>query len=96
MRTLLTMADKIALAQAAGINRLSHLIVILTVHEDGPRSMSWLASCAKISTAAMTGAIDKIVRLGYVERDYTRDTHDRRSIMVKLTDAGRELAEDLA
>jgi len=54
------------------------------------------------STAAATGLVDRIEKLGYVER--THGAEDRRKIMVRITPKGvelvshmrKEIANDLA
>jgi DNA-binding MarR family transcriptional regulator len=45
-----------------------------------------------LSSGAMTNRIDRLEEAGYVVRD--RDPDDRRRVLVRLTDAGRELIDD--
>lgn len=54
-------------------------------------SMSNIARMMGHSTAAATGMVDKLEDLGYIKR-YTAAA-DRRKIMVRITDQGRELID---
>ena len=54
-------------------------------------SMSSIARMMGHSTAAATGMVDKLQELGHLKR-YTAAA-DRRKIMVRITDQGRELIE---
>lgn len=63
-------------------------VLILLMREQSKTSMpSVLAEKAGVSRATMTGLIDGLEQNGLVERVYTQD--DRRSIQIKLTDAGQ-------
>lgn len=55
--------------------------------------MTDLAKFIGVTTAAMTGLIDRMVRDGYVER--TRDPDDRRIIKVKATAKGSALVRKI-
>src|SRR5262245_59789568 len=52
-----------------------------------------LADLLRISRATVTGLVDALEGQGLVERNISAD--DRRSIRVRLTDAGRSLVEAL-
>ncbi len=56
---------------------------------EGCARMGMLAEGARQSSAAMTGIVDRLCERGLVERQ--RDPKDRRSVVVRLTDAGKEL-----
>ena len=45
------------------------------------------------STAAATGLVDRLEKLGYVQRLHASD--DRRKVMVQITTKGKELVRDL-
>jgi DNA-binding MarR family transcriptional regulator len=45
------------------------------------------------STAAATGLVDRLEKLGYVERIHAAD--DRRKVMVQITDQGLELVQKI-
>lgn len=52
----------------------------------GESRMKDLAGSMDVTTAAMTGIVDRLVRDGYAERVY--DSRDRRIIKAKLTSKG--------
>ena len=56
-------------------------------------SMSNIAKMMGHSTAAATGMVDKLQDLGHLKR-YTAAA-DRRKIMVRITDQGRELVQEM-
>lgn len=60
---------------------------VLKVLSNGPKRMSDLATYACTSQASITGIIDRLETLGFVER--IRPTQDRRVVEVALTEAGR-------
>lgn len=55
--------------------------------------MSDLAHLISVTTAAMTGMIDRLVKGGYVSRG--RDPDDRRIIKVRLTSKGSKIVKDM-
>ena len=59
----------------------------------GSRDNSGLAEFAGVSPSSMTRLVDGLERKGWVER--VRSTEDRRKVIVRLNDAGREEAERL-
>ncbi len=64
-------------------------VLILLMREDSKTSTpSVLAEKAGVTRATMTGLIDGLEQNGLVERIYTKD--DRRSILIRLTDAGQD------
>lgn len=50
--------------------------------DSGPTTAGQLANITNLTTGAITSAIDRLERAGYVER--YRDDSDRRKVMVKL------------
>jgi DNA-binding MarR family transcriptional regulator len=73
-----------AVADAIGINQTDlHCIDVLS--RTGPVTAGKLADQTGLSSGAMTTAIDRLVRAGYVER--RADEHDRRRVVVALTEA---------
>jgi DNA-binding MarR family transcriptional regulator len=60
---------------------------VLGVLSKGPQRMSRIAERARTSQASITGIIDRLEALGFVER--VRSTQDRRVVEVSLTEAGR-------
>jgi len=58
-----------------------------------PRSMGSIARDRSCDASNVTGLIDRIERLGLVER--TSDPHDRRIRLLSLTPAGRRVREQI-
>ena len=56
-------------------------------------NMSEIARKMGHSTAAATGLVDRLQRLGYVERSHAEE--DRRKILVKITDKGSRLVKKM-
>lgn len=73
---------KITLVQFAVLNFL---------HHDGAAKMTDLAHFMHVSTAAMTGIVSRLVRMGYVHR--AADPKDRRIIKVRLSPRGESTVE---
>lgn len=56
-------------------------------------TMSDIARKMGHSTAAATGLVDRLEKLGYVQRQHAAD--DRRKVLVKITKKGEELVSHL-
>jgi DNA-binding MarR family transcriptional regulator len=56
-------------------------------------TMSGIASKMGHTTAAATGLVDRLEKLGYVERSHALD--DRRKVMVKITPKGSGLVAEI-
>jgi DNA-binding MarR family transcriptional regulator len=65
---------------------------IETLGSSGALRMKELASKMGITTGTLTVNIDKLEKLGYVER--VPNKKDRRSILVQLTDDGKKLFDE--
>lgn len=63
------------------------VLILLMREETKTSTPSVLAEKAGVSRATMTGLIDGLEQGHLIERIYTKD--DRRSIQIKLTDAGQ-------
>lgn len=74
--------DKITLPQFLILNFLCR---------EGASRMTILAKTMKVTTAAMTGIVERLVRDGYAQRDY--DPKDRRIVKIKLTPQGNALVK---
>jgi DNA-binding MarR family transcriptional regulator len=72
---------------------LPQLLVLDFLSENGPSRMTDLAHFIKVSTAAMTGVIERLVRHGYVLRVY--EPRDRRIIRIRLIPKGSDLIEKI-
>jgi len=68
---------------------LPQFLVLNFLGSSSEYKMKDLAHFMKVTTAAMTGIVDRLVRNGYVRR--LDDSRDRRIIRVELTLKGREL-----
>lgn len=68
-----------------------HVMSMLDRHGDMP--MSRLAEMVDISLSNATGLIDRMEERGYVER--VRVPDDRRVVLVRITETGRKLLDDI-
>ncbi len=66
---------------------LLHLIQI-----DAPTTPTALSNCFHLSTARVTNILNSLERKAYVER--TRDGTDRRKVIVRVTEAGKDYAAE--
>jgi len=72
-----------AVADAAGLN-LTDMGCLDFLGQLGPMTAGRLAELTGLSSGAMTAALDRLERSGYARR--VRDAHDRRRVLVELTD----------
>ncbi len=72
---------------------LPQFIVLNMLNMHGELRMTDLASFMNVTTAAMTGIVDRLVREGYVAR--VSDPEDRRIIKVKLTAKGASVVKSV-
>lgn len=76
---------------ASGLT-MPRFLVLAFIHEHGNAcTMGQLAEATDQCSATMTGIVDRLVRMGLVERK--QNPEDRRSVLVALTDPGRVLVE---
>lgn len=98
------LADFVLFSQRSCILRLSPILnqgrvsypqffLLAYLAEEDCLSMSSIAKMMGHSTAAATGMVDKLQELGHLKR-YTAAA-DRRKIMVKITEQGRELVQQM-
>lgn len=71
----------------------TELLTLLQVSRNGEIIMSRIADYIDIPMSTATGMVERLVKKGYIER--ARSESDRRIVTIRLTDAGRTLAEDL-
>ena len=69
------------------------ILILNFLHLRGPTKMSDMAHAMQVTTAAMTGIVDRLVRDGYTVRVY--DASDRRIIRIKLTSKGSKIVEKI-
>jgi DNA-binding MarR family transcriptional regulator len=86
--------DKLDEASASylGINRTDARCLDI-LDQEGPMTAGRLAERARISPGATTTALDRLERKGFARR--TRDTQDRRRVLVEVTPELHRLAERL-
>ena len=72
---------------------LPQLFTLGFLNEKGESRMTDLAHFMKVTTAAMTGVVDRLVREAYILRVYS--PKDRRIIKVRLTHKGAELIKKI-
>jgi DNA-binding MarR family transcriptional regulator len=68
-----------------------HALGRLSRSPGGRRTAGDLAKRAELSSAAMTNRLDRLEKAGLVRRH--PDEHDRRTVQIEVTDAGRKLYE---
>jgi DNA-binding MarR family transcriptional regulator len=79
-------------ASAAGVS-LS-LTRVLGILRDRRPTMHELARLMELDKSSVTGLVERAERRGFTER--TRSPHDGRSVLVTLTEQGRELVTRVA
>ncbi|MBU0710027.1 MAG: MarR family transcriptional regulator [Candidatus Omnitrophica bacterium] len=72
---------------------LPQFLVLQLLHKEGELKMSRLAQFVNVTTSAMTGLVERMVRDKYVVR--VNDPKDRRVIRVKLTVKGSGLVKKI-
>jgi DNA-binding MarR family transcriptional regulator len=82
-----------AVAQALGINRTDMRCLDVLEREGGSVPAGRLAEATGLTSGAMTTAIDRLERGGFVRRMH--DPHDRRRVLVELTPRAGSSAGDL-
>lgn len=65
---------------------LPQLAIMNILERAREANMTDLAKAMNVTTSAMTGVVERLVRDGYVDR--SRDTKDRRIVHIKLTAKG--------
>jgi DNA-binding MarR family transcriptional regulator len=81
-----------AVANHLGIHRTDARCLDI-LDQEGPMTAGRLAERARISPGATTTALDRLERKGLARR--TRDTEDRRRVLVEVTPELRAMAERL-
>ncbi len=81
-----------AIAQFFGINSTDGRAMDV-LEQLGPMTAGDLAGHLKVTSGAVTALVDRLERLGFVER--VRDTEDRRRVYVQPTQGALEIARTL-
>ncbi len=74
---------------AGGQVSFAQFFMLSHVHTQGPMSMTEIAEKMRHTTAAATGLVDRLQKLGFVDRIQALD--DRRKVLVSLRPKGEEL-----
>jgi DNA-binding MarR family transcriptional regulator len=72
---------------------MAQLHILYTLQRTGEMPMSRLADVLNVSLSNATGLIDRIEERGFVER--TRVPEDRRIVLIRVTDAGRRMLDEV-
>lgn len=72
---------------------LPQVLILEFLSRQGASKMTDLARHMRVSTAASTGIVSRLVRQGYVQRVY--DHNDRRIIRIQLNSKGIELLKKI-
>jgi len=80
------------MARIVGLGVPETTILVHLLHE-GPRTPSFLARRVGVTPASVTAQLDRLELAGHVVR--RANPRDRRSVLVDLTDRGRDLAARL-
>ena len=70
----------------------SHIRALFTIDRSGEATAGELARAAELSPASVTAMLDHLERDGIVSR--RRAEHDRRVVVVRLTEAGHRILEE--
>jgi MarR family transcriptional regulator, organic hydroperoxide resistance regulator len=73
--------------RTVGALSLTHARALRVLAETGPLPINQLAAATETTGAATTQLVNGLVEAGYVTRE--RPAHDKRSVLVNLTDSGR-------
>jgi MarR family transcriptional repressor of emrRAB len=72
---------------------MAQLHILHTLQRDGEMPMSRLAEVLHVSLSNATGLIDRIEERGFIER--TRVAEDRRVVLIRVTEAGRRMLDEV-
>jgi len=81
-----------AVADYVGLDRTAYRCLDI-LDQEGPMTAGRLAQRARLSPGAMTALLDRLEKRGFARR--TRDTNDRRRVLVEVTPELREMAAQL-
>lgn len=72
---------------------LRALLHVLRAEAAGqPTTAGGLGAALGVTSGAVTGVVDRLVRAGHLERG--RDEHDRRKVVLRYAEPAREVAEE--
>jgi DNA-binding MarR family transcriptional regulator len=70
---------------------ITHGRMLVILGQCGALKASSLAEQLGITSGGVTGIADRLIELGYIERE--RGEQDRRVVMLKITDEGKKMVE---
>jgi DNA-binding MarR family transcriptional regulator len=82
--------DTLAVMNEAGLT-MAQMVALMLLQKLGSLSVSSVAACIKLSPAATSHMVDRLVQAGLVVR--TEDPEDRRQKRLGITAVGRELIQ---
>src|SRR5215468_2019461 len=82
--------DTLAVMNEVGLT-MAQMVAMMLLEKMGPISVSSVAACIKLSPAAASHMVDRLVVAGLVGR--SEDPADRRQKRIAITSAGRELIQ---
>jgi DNA-binding MarR family transcriptional regulator len=71
----------------------SELFTMLLVDRNGEIIMSRIADYVNVSMSTANGIVERLIKKGYLERN--RSDSDRRIVVIRLTEEGKNLVRDL-
>jgi DNA-binding MarR family transcriptional regulator len=81
-----------SVADYVGLDRTAYRCLDI-LDQEGPMTAGRLAKRARLSPGAMTALLDRLEKRGFARR--TRDTKDRRRVLVEVTPELRQMAAEL-
>ncbi len=81
-----------SVADYVGLDRTAYRCLDI-LDQEGPMTAGRLAERARLSPGAMTALLDRLEKRGFARR--TRDTEDRRRVLVEVTPELRQMAAQL-
>jgi DNA-binding MarR family transcriptional regulator len=81
-----------AVADYVGLDRAAYRCLDI-LDQEGPMTAGRLAERARLSPGAVTALLDRLEKRGFARR--TRDTKDRRRVLVEVTPELRQMAAQL-
>ena len=81
-----------SVADYVGLDRTAYRCLDI-LDQEGPMTAGRLAERARLSPGAMTALLDRLEKRGFARR--TRDTEDRRRVLVEVTPELRKMAAEL-
>ena len=81
-----------AVADYVGLDRTAYRCLDI-LDQEGPMTAGRLAERARLSPGAMTALLDRLEKRGFARR--TRDTKDRRRVLVEVTPELRRMAAQI-